>query len=97
MALAKRNYRTDPLEDLESDEEFLARFSHDETELREAIAHLIRRRELLRDCEIEMLEDQCEKLMERITKAKQRILLEELECFKEVLRLHKRLLKHDQS
>ncbi len=97
MALSKRPYRKDPLEDFECTEEFLARFSHDEAELREAISHLIRHRELLRDCEIEMLEDQCEKLMERITKAKQRILLEELECFKEVLRLHKRLMEHDQS
>lgn len=80
-----------------TDKDFLARFSHDEAEMREAISILIHRRELLRDCEIELLEDECSKLLDRIADAKQRILLEELNCFKQVLRLHKRLIERDQS
>ena len=79
----------------DTDEEFLAKFSHDGAELREAISILIKRRELLRDCEIELLETQCKAMMDRIADAKQRILLEELECFKQVLKLHKRLVKRD--
>ncbi len=81
----------------ETDEEFLAKFSHNEAELWEAISILIKRRELLRDCEIELLEDHCNTMMECIAVAKQRILLEELDCFKQVLKLHRRLMDRDQS
>ena len=66
-------------------------------DLKNAIAFLIHRRELLRDCEIEVLEHHCNKLIDQIADTKHKILLEELECFREVLRLHKRLLTNDKS
>ena len=76
---------------------YLARHVSNQADLKNAIAFLIHRRELLRDCEIELLEHHCDRLIEQIADTKQKILLEELECFKEVIALHKRLLKNDQS
>ena len=81
----------------ETTEEFIARFGENQADLRNAIAFLIHRRELLRDCEIEILEQHCDKLIDQVAKTKQRILLEELDCFKEVLRLHRRLQNDEQS
>lgn len=78
-------------------EEFLARFGENTADLKNAIAFLIHRRELLRDCEIEVLEHHCNKLIEQLADTKHKILLEELDCFKEVLKLHKRLSQNDQS
>ncbi len=48
------------------------------------------------DCEIEVLEHHCDALIDQIAKTKRKILLEELNCFKEVLQLHRRLLDNDQ-
>ena len=79
----------------ETPDEFLVRNMSSQADLRNAVAALIRRRELLRDCEIELLEHHCDKLIEQIADTKQKILLEELDCFKEVIRLHKRLIEND--
>ncbi len=79
----------------ETTDEYLARFGENQADLKNAIAFLIHRRELLRDCEIEVLQHHCDKLIDQIADTKQKILLEELICFREVLALHKRLLdKH---
>ncbi len=77
--------------------EYLARHVSNQVDLKNAITFLIHRRELLRDCEIEMLELHCAKLIEQIADTKHKIVLEELECFKEVITLHKRLLQNDKS
>ena len=76
-------------------EEFIARHSASDAELRDTIAFLIQRRELLRDCEIEQLEAESEALIEKLADTKRCILLAELECFREVLSLHKRLLSEN--
>ena len=81
----------------ETTDEYLARNVSSQADLRSAIAFLIRRRELLRDCEIEVLEHHCDKLIEQIADTKHKILLEELSCFREMIRLHKRLLENDES
>lgn len=82
----------------ETTEDFLSRRTANGEELREAIEFLIHRRELLRDAEIESLESQCELLVDILAEKKNRILLEELDCFREILSLHKRLAtEHDQS
>jgi hypothetical protein len=81
----------------ESIDDFIARSSTNQSDLQDAISFLIRRRELLRDCELERLEEQARELIAKLRGNKQEMLLEELECFKEVLSLHRRLLQHDQS
>ncbi len=85
-----KNAEPDPIEG------FIARHHTSADDLRDAIAFLIHRRELLRDCELEVLEHECARLTQEIEDKQRKILLEELDCFKEVLRLHKRLLKNDQ-
>ena len=92
MASDKENGDTE-----QSVEEFIARFGENQADIRNAITFLIHRRELLRDCEIEVLEHHCDKLIEQIASTKRKMLLEELNCFKEVLQLHKRLVENDQS
>lgn len=81
----------------ETTEDFLTRQTANGEELREAIEFLIRRRELLRDAEIELLESQCELLVDILAEKRKCILLEELDCFREILSLHKRLADDDQS
>ena len=71
--------------------EFLARFQAGTDELREAISFLMRRRELLRDSEIEQLEQACGALMDQLADLKRKILLEELACFKDVMALYRTL------
>jgi len=77
----------------ESLEDFIKRYSSTETELRETIAYLIHHRQLLKDAEIEKLEAEAANLVKKLRETKVKILLEELECFKEVLALHKQLLQ----
>ncbi len=77
----------------ETNEDFIKRYSSTETELRETIAYLIHHRQLLKDAEIEKLEAEAANLVKKLRETKVKILLEELECFKEVLALHKRLLQ----
>lgn len=94
--MADQNPNPSGLEKEQSNEEFLAQFSENQADLKNAIAFLIHRRELLRDCEIEVLQHHCDKLIEQLADTKHRILLEELSCFKEVLTLHQRLLENDE-
>ena len=77
----------------QTDEDFIKRYSSTENELRETIAYLIHHRQLLRDVELEQLQAEAENWVEKLKETKVQILLEELECFKEVLALHKRLLQ----
>ena len=76
----------------ETIDEFLARQTGNGETLRDAISFLIHRRELLRDSEIEMLEAQSQALAQKLAEKRNRILIEELDCFREILRLHKRLV-----
>lgn len=81
----------------ESTDEFLTRQIESGHALREAISFLIHRRELLRDAEIEWLEAQCRMLTDILTEKKNRILLEELECFREIISLQKRLAAENEE
>ena len=74
-------------------DDFIKRYSSTETELRETIAYLIDHRELLRDAELETLKAETENLIEKLKDTKRKELLEEIECFKDILALHKRLLQ----
>lgn len=67
--------------------------SASEEALRETISFLIHHRELMRDLEIEELVSNVEELEDRIADQKRNIMIEELRCFKEVMELHRRLLK----
>ena len=90
-----RKYDARESEDID---DYIHRLGTTQTELQDTISFLIRRRELLRDCEIEHLERETEQLVTALADTKRRVLLEELSCFKDVLSLHRRLLeKDDQS
>ena len=80
----------------ESIEEFIEHGSATQAELQDAISFLIHRRELLRDCAIEELEHESEQLIEKLADTKRRLLLEELECFRDILRLHRQLISDDE-
>ncbi len=81
----------------ESLEDFIKRYSVTETELRETIAYLINHRQLLRDAELEVLQVEAESLVKRLKDTKLKMLVEEIECFKEILDLHKRLLEKNDN
>lgn len=76
-----------------SDENFLKKFSSTEREMTETIEYLIHHRELMREVELEELENQAQKLIKKLKETKQKIILEEIECFKEILSLQKQLLQ----
>ncbi len=73
----------------QSAEEFLAKFNSSKAELRELIDHLIQHRQLLRDAEIECLEREAQRLVERLKENKVAILVEEIDCLKDILALQK--------
>ena len=77
-------------------EDFL-KYSRSETEIREIIGYLIQHRELIRDAQIQELEDESEKLLEKLKSVKRKKLLEEIECFKEVLALQKNLVERGEE
>ncbi len=79
----------------ETIDDFLARHSATELELRDTIAFLIHHREMIRDAELEVLQGETARLITKLTDTKRKILLEELNCFKDVLTLHKRNLRRD--
>lgn len=81
----------------ESAEDFIKRHDSTERELRDTIAYLIRHREMMRDVELKKLETEAEKLIEKLKDTKRKELLEEIECFKEILALHKRLIRKDDT
>jgi|GEM_PF-6645051 len=63
-------------------------------ELHETIEFLIQHRQLLRDEEIERLHAEARTLRSRVEELDRRALVEELECFKDVLALHRRLAEN---
>ena len=77
----------------ETRDDFISRYSRTEAELRETIDFLIRQRELLRDVEIQRLEAESQKLIEKLRETDSQKLLAEIECFKEILVLHKKALQ----
>ena len=79
----------------ETVDDYIARHGATEQELRDIISFFIHHREMIRDSEIEVLEAETEGLIKKLADTKRKILLEELECFKDVLALHKRLLRKD--
>ena len=82
----------------ESIDDYIARHSATTTELRDTISFLIHHREMIRDVELEVLEGETSKLLDRLTELKRQILVEELTCFKDVLAFHKQLIRdNDQS
>ena len=79
----------------ETAEDFLRRYSSTEVELRDTIAYLIRHRELIRDVELKLLEAEAQKLLEQLRGTNLKKLLAEIECFKDILVLHRRLIEKD--
>ncbi len=77
----------------ESIDDYIARHSATDTELKDVISFLIDHRGQIRDCEIEKLEHETQELIKKLADNKRQILMEELSCFKDTLALHKRLLK----
>lgn len=76
-------------------EDFIRRYSSTEKELRQTIAYLIRHREMLRDVELQQLETEAKKLIGMLKDTDLKKLLVELECFKDILALQKRLLENN--
>ena len=75
---------------------FLKGLRSTERELRDIIEYLIQHRELLRDAELEKLENDARTLMEKLEKSRRAALLEEISCFKEILQLHREMIEdHD--
>jgi len=74
--------------------EFITEFNSTEYELRDIINYLIEHRELIRDEELEKLEHRAHRVMDKIKLAKKRKeLLAELQCFRDVLTLHKKMIE----
>lgn len=74
-------------------EEFLTRFERTGGQLREGIEHLVREREKLRDEQLASLEREAGRLVLALQNMSQRKLLRELEAFRDVMSLHRRLLE----
>ena len=89
-----KNYEAHEKDSLD---DFIKRYSSTESELRETIAYLIHHRELLRDAELETLKAETENLIDKLKDTKRNELLEEIECFKDILALHKRLLEKNDN
>ena len=75
--------------------DYIARNSATDAELRDTISFLIHHRELIRDSELEVLEAETNRILEKLDTVKRRRLMEEVGCFKDVLQLHKRLVSED--
>jgi len=75
---------------------FLKRHGPTHSELKATIEYLIRHREMIRDTELKQLEAETKRLVDAIRQADFKKLVAELECFKDVLALQRRLLEgHD--
>ncbi|MDA2933469.1 hypothetical protein MYX82_03910 [Acidobacteria bacterium AH-259-D05] len=68
-----------------------------ENQLRETIAYLIERREQLKNEQLEKLEGESQKLIEKLKDINRLKLLEEIQCFKDALALQKRLIQKPRS
>lgn len=79
----------------ESIEDFIRKYSSTERELRETISYLIRHREMMRDVEIKKLESEAQSLLDRLKETNLKKLVEEIQCFKDIFSLHKRLIEEN--
>ncbi|MDA2934219.1 hypothetical protein MYX82_07735 [Acidobacteria bacterium AH-259-D05] len=68
-----------------------------ENQLRETVTYLIERREQLKNEQLEKLEAESQKLIEKLKDINGLKLLEELQCFKEILALQKRLIQMNEK
>lgn len=78
--------------------DFLRDLTDANCEIRDIISFLIMRRELIRDDALERLEKDTRALVSRLEELNGEALLEELECFKDILELHRLSIeRHDKS
>lgn len=76
-------------------EDFLRQHGRTEEELRETISYLIQHREMMRDIELQKLEEESKKVIERLRDISKEKLIEEIRCFKEVLALQRRVIEEN--
>jgi len=76
----------------EAFDDFL-KYCRSEIELRQTISYLIEHRELMRDMELARLEKDSAKILAECQQMTQDKLIEEIQCFKDVLALQKKLLQ----
>jgi hypothetical protein len=76
-------------------EDFITRYSRTNTELRDTIVYLILHREQVKDQQICRLEMESQRLTDKLNDIDRKKLSVELECFKEILALQKRLIKQN--
>lgn len=82
----------------ETVDDIIKRYSSSESELCHTISSLIESRYKLRDSELESLEEKSKRLLKRLQGIHIQRMLEELQCFKNVIALQKRLSeKNDTS
>jgi hypothetical protein len=74
---------------------FIERYGRTRQEFKETIAYLINNRERIRDAELERLEAETQKLIDKLKDIDREKLLEEIACFKDILILQKRLLREN--
>lgn len=84
---------SDAAPDRESIEAFLAGYISTQAELRDIIAFLIDRREAMRDSELATLRIEAEVLIAQLSANKNRMLIAELACFKDILALQQKLIE----
>ena len=75
-------------------DEFL-KLAETEAEMRDLMEYFIQYRELLRDEALEQLEKESTKLIEKLRDTKTSSLLEELQCFKDILSVQKMALAQE--
>lgn len=73
-------------------DDLLAGFIATQAELRDIISYLILRREAIRDDALREIREETEALIAKIAANRNRMLLEELTCFKDILSLQERLI-----
>jgi len=79
----------------EKAEDFVRRYSATERELAANIEFLIVHRQLMRDVELERLEEESKKLLRKLKSLEVEEMVEEIQCFKEILSLQKTLLQNN--
>ncbi len=88
-----RSFRRNEVYQNETVEDFIRRWNSTEKELRETIAYLVEHREALRDADLEKLESESAKLLERLKNIETQKILVESQSFKEILSLHKSFIQ----
>lgn len=71
----------------------IAGYISTQAELRDVIGSLIRRRETMRDRELQHLKGESEALIAKLAANKNHMLLAELTCFKDILALQQKLIE----